>query len=373
MKGKKITPLQGGTITNPFKQIEVFFSLIILGYFGVKIVYGTFFKFYPQKYYYRNLEINSTSSSTNEENNNKENINKENINQLVLNAYMPGMWNTEITDFVVTIILSLIIFIYTSMPNRNMISEEGTLNPALLFGFILGCGYPPIKYNLEPWINRTSSNSLGQNIFNCFGILLFIFFVTFIIIANYFSMNNESNSYVGYLTYVCAIILLIFGLYFGRKVSTTTTQITYNMSQGSNCSKADQKYVKSSGERLKISVTFVVFILLMLFSFSPTNPAFNYGYTFIYGILLGIFISGISYYGIEYFLVKQPEKTCNSYAQCETSDINITNESSEENEEINKLIEEKRYDSNSFSVIKLMLVICLLFILVYLGYKYISR
>ena len=195
--------------------------------------------------------------------------------------------------------------------------------------------------------------------------------MTFIVIANYFSMNNESNSYVGYLTYVCAIILLIFGLYFGRKVSATTTQITYNMSQGSNCSKADQKYVKSSGERLRISPTFVVFILLMLFSFSPTNPAFNYGYTFIYGILLGIFISGISYYGIEYFLVKQPEKTCNSYAQCETTDADIT--TSKEDEKHDKLIEEKRYDSNSFSVIKLMLVICLLLILVYLGYKYIYR
>lgn len=369
MKGKKINPLQGGTITNPFKQIEVFFSLIILGYFGVKVVYGTFFKFYPQKYYYRNLEINSTSSSTDDANNNQ---NKENTNQLVLNAYMPGMWNSEITDFVVAIILSLIIFIYTSMPNRSMISEEGNLNPALLFGFILGCGYPPIKHNLEPLINRASSSSLGQNIFNCFGILLFIFLVTFIVIANYFSMNNESNSYVGYLTYVCAIILLIFGLYFGRKVSATTTQITYNMSQGSNCSKADQKYVKSSGERLKISTTFVVFILLMLFSFSPTNPAFNYGYTFIYGILLGIFISGISYYGIEYFLVKQPEKTCNSYAQCETADTIISNESKED-EKTNDLIEEKRYDTNSFSVIKLMLVICLLLILVYLGYKYIYR
>ena len=369
MKGKKINPLQGGTITNPFKQIEVFFSLIILGYFGVKVVYGTFFKFYPQKYYYRNLEINSTSSSNSVDDSEKD---KENTNQLVLNAYMPGMWNSEITDFVVAIILSLIIFIYTSMPNRNMISEEGNLNPALLFGFILGCGFPPIKHNLEPLINRASSSSLRQNIFNCFGILLFIFIVTFIVIANYFSMNNESNSYVGYLTYVCAIILLIFGLYFGRKVSVTTTQITYNMSQGSNCSKADQKYVKSSGERLKISTTFVVFILLMLFSFSPANPAFNYGYTFIYGILLGIFISGISYYGIEYFLVKQPEKTCNSYAQCETPDPIINNES-ENDEGTNDLIEEKRYDTNSFSVIKLMLIICLLLILVYLGYKYISR
>jgi hypothetical protein len=31
-------------------------------------------------------------------------------------------------------------------------------------------------------------------------------------------------------------------------------------------------------------------------------------YIFIYGVLLGIVVSGISYFGIEYFLVKMPEK-----------------------------------------------------------------
>ena len=60
MKSKNIL---GGYISNPIKQVEVFISLIILGYFGVKIIYGIFFKFYPQKYYYRNIEINSNSNN----------------------------------------------------------------------------------------------------------------------------------------------------------------------------------------------------------------------------------------------------------------------------------------------------------------------
>ena len=40
----------GGNISNPFKQVEVFFSMIILGYFGVQVIYGYFFKLYPFKF-----------------------------------------------------------------------------------------------------------------------------------------------------------------------------------------------------------------------------------------------------------------------------------------------------------------------------------
>ena len=376
MKYKKLLSIKGGYISNPFKQIEVFLSLIIIGYFGVKIVYGIFFNFYPQKYYYRNIEINSTSSSTEEYSENTYENSAENTNKLVLNAYMPGMWNNEITDFTITIILSLIIFVYTSMQNRNMISEEGTLNPALVFGFLIGCGYPPIKHNLDPLFKNNLSESFWKKVFNCGGILLFLLVVIFIIVSNYSSMNNNSNSSVGYLTYVCTIILFLFGLFYSRKVSTTTEKITYNMSEGSNCSTSSNKFVKSSGERLKISTTFIVFILLLLFSYSPTNPTLNYGYTFIYGVLLGIFISGISYYGIEYFLIKQPEKICNSYAECNSNSnvISLTEDEDEDSEDYeNNIIEEKIYDNNSVSIIKLMLVIFLLIILVYLGYNFISK
>ena len=37
--------LKGGNHNDPFQQIKTYMSMIILGYFGVKIVYGLFFKF----------------------------------------------------------------------------------------------------------------------------------------------------------------------------------------------------------------------------------------------------------------------------------------------------------------------------------------
>lgn len=400
MKPKKII---GGYISNPIKQVEVFISLIILGYFGVKIIYGIFFKFYPQKYYYRNIEINSESNNLIDKKKEKElfnfinevakipsikdkidnksitlpqsiseNSSNENVQKLVLNAYMPGMWNNEITDFVITIILSFIIFIYTSLPNRSMISEEGNLNPALLFGFVLGLGYPPINQTLSPLINNVSNSSFGRNVFNCFGGLIFIFLVVFIIVSNFSVINNSSNSSINYLTYICTIILVIFGLYISRKQGETINSISYFSSNAGNCTTKTNNFVKSSGERLNISATFIVFILLLLFSFSPTDPSYNYAYIFIYGLFLGIFVSGMSYYGIEYFLIKQPEKTCSSLAEC-NSIPQVINDTSSNDTSSNDIVNNYKYDNNSISIIKLMLVICLLIILVYLGYKYISK
>ena len=41
------------------KVLQSYLALIILGYFTIKIIYGGFFKFYPDKYYYRNVDINT--------------------------------------------------------------------------------------------------------------------------------------------------------------------------------------------------------------------------------------------------------------------------------------------------------------------------
>ena len=52
MKFKK--NLFGGDQTNTYKQIQLFISIIIIGYFGVKIVYGIFFGFLIGHHYRRN-------------------------------------------------------------------------------------------------------------------------------------------------------------------------------------------------------------------------------------------------------------------------------------------------------------------------------
>jgi hypothetical protein len=45
------------------KQIQTFISLIIIGYFGIKIIYGVFFGYYPEKFYYKDITINTNEQT----------------------------------------------------------------------------------------------------------------------------------------------------------------------------------------------------------------------------------------------------------------------------------------------------------------------
>ena len=198
--------LFGGNDTiNPTKQIEVFLSIIIMGYFGIKIVYGTFFNFYPQKYYYRNINISTNESS----------VNSTNTENITLNAYMPGVWNNEMTDFITLIVLCGIVFIYTNISTKSFIDINGNLSLSFLFGYIIGLGYPAIYSNYIKLYNNNVNTSI---MFKYIYLVILVIFIIFIIILNY-NQSNKISSYhkINYLVYACSIILLFFGLLLTKK------------------------------------------------------------------------------------------------------------------------------------------------------------
>ena len=121
--------LKGGS--DEESNIKLFFTIVILGYFGVKVVYAFFFGFYPDKYYNRDIQINSNE------------IDSDKIKNIVINAYVPGLWNNEMSDFITTIVLCYIIYIFTNISTKNFINSFGNLELSFLIGYIIGLGYPP--------------------------------------------------------------------------------------------------------------------------------------------------------------------------------------------------------------------------------------
>jgi hypothetical protein len=343
--------LKGGNIDNHYLQLQTFLSMVILGYFGVKVVYGIFFNFYPEKYYYRNIDINTSESE-------EESLNTKNV---VMNAYMPGLWNTEITDFVVTVILSLIIYIYTNMASRTMIDDNGNLNSGLLFGYIIGLGFPPFMKTIAPLLAVNEDNNLGRTVLNCLSIALFIILLVIVVITNYISVNNDFKNTMSYTTFIAVLFLLIFGLFVSRKKQQTVGPIAYYFSDKENCKTKKNKYIMSSGDVIKITPVFCTFVLLLLFSYDPKDAGWKYMYILFYGLFLGVFISGISYYGIEYFLVKQPIKQCDSASEC-----NTIKDSDDYNDTMSEDLEQVNENKKSFNVIKLIMIIALIIVMGYL-------
>ena len=127
----------------------------------------------------------------------------------------------------------------------------------------------------------------------------------------------------------------------------------------------------------------MVFIILLLFSYEPSQLGNKNLYIFVYGLLLGILVSSISYFGIEYFLQKIPLKQCDNLEECsiknmpapvedvneETLDIPTTNvDTNLSNNALYKL--SGLTGTNNKSTLKIILTIILILICIYLIYHF---
>lgn len=352
------------------KQLETFVSIIIIGYFGIKIVYGVFFNFYPEKYYYRNIDVttNENGSVTNTQN-------------ITLNAYIPGMWNNEMADFMTLMVLSAVIYIYTNISTKSFIDSNGNLNLSFLFGYIIGLGYPAIySFYRNLYAKEVKSSMMIQVIYY----VIFITFIIFIIIINYTSANKiESIHRLNYTVYLIVIILLFFGLLLAKKTTKNYNSVTYFYNNGQQCTFAQNGVLQTSGDIINITTPFLVFIMLLLFSYEPVEISMKNLYVFVYALLLGILVSGVSYYGVEYFLEKQPEKECKDVNECLLKEMPAPLVPAVNNNALNKMITDSNLQNNKItqinpgqnkvSMIKMIILLVIILIIVYLIYYYFFR
>ena len=368
----------GGDGINSNPQIEKFLGIIIVGYFIIKIVYPIFFNFYPDKYYFRNIQINTNERIDSETDTNTENI--------TLNAYAPGMWNNEITDFITLIVLSYIIFVFTHFSNKSCIDSSGNINLVFLIGYIVGLGSPIFK----TIFTEIYSHQIPSRYY------LFVFiFIIYVLVVNYLSIKNETNNNekMNYLIFVISISLILSGLIYARKKSNNYSIVKYFYSDGESCAfkktnNATTGVLQSSGDLLNITYPFVIFIILLLFSYEPTDSINKNIYIFIYGLLLGILVSYISYFGFQYFLEKKSLQQCNNIRECRLKGIGPENNFNELGEEDNEIIKENKYldinlnNSSSdylnqtlgkYSGFKLLIIMAIIITIVYLIYFYLKK
>jgi hypothetical protein len=372
--------LKGGDNSNIGinKQSELFLSIIILGYFGIKIVYGVFFGFYPNKFYYRNIEVTTNEAGQ-----------ATNTSAITLNAYVPGIWNNEISDFVTLLVLAYVVFIYTNVTTKSFITGDGNINMAFLFGYIIGLGYPAIYSNyIELYQQQIAASKMIQIIY----LIVLLAFMIFIIVLNFSALQGDVNTthQINYVIYCVVIILLFFGLIFGRKMSENYNSVRYFYNDGQNCTFNKYGVIQTSGENINITIPFLVFIMLLLFSYEPGEIKMKNLYVFVFGLLLGILVSSISYYGIEYFLQKQPQKECSDPSECilkkmplptyepaspsedEESAMAINSQSMTVDSNLNNENKNKTVN-NSTALLKIILLILLILTVIYLIFFYILK
>ena len=110
-------------------RIRIFLMIIFIGYFAVKIFYAPL-KIYSEKYSYKTVELKGTDISEN-----------------LLHDYTPGIWNTELNDFIIVIILLILLFLFKFNSNFPKYNNRFT-NLFLWIPFIIGLLIPPLVNKL---------------------------------------------------------------------------------------------------------------------------------------------------------------------------------------------------------------------------------
>lgn len=353
------------TAHNSLHKYKYFMTLILVGYFGIKIFLGSFNKF-PEKFYEKELVIKTNDICNVNKNPNKYDTEEEgNVDQslcyntvqdnLVMNYFIPGVINNEIYDIVITVILSSIVFLITGMYKRKSFGFIAITNFIFIMGYMIGLNAPLYKSLFEG-----SANYLSY-----FYLLTLIVIMSFMVLLSSYGAYNSNglsmnNGLAGYILYMIILSILIIGLIVNRKKIKTNNTIIYTTNTNTRCNTIDYGAYQSSGEYVKISMTFIAFILLFIFVYDPPNHSTNILYYFINGVLLGIFVAGMSFYGFEYFLNKKPDYYCNSKEDCEEKSISIGKKVLEYN------------DSNELNILKWLvgiIAVIMIMIVIYLFYN----
>jgi hypothetical protein len=282
-----------------------------LGYFGIKIVYAGFFGFYPEKYYYKSVDIQTSETN-------------DNTKKIMMNSFMPGLWNNEITDFVTYMVLIGIVYVFTQVQSRKMFSPGGFVDLPLVVGFIIGLTYPILFHQVKFNCEFNIKDKCGQYNLPIFVISFFILLLLGFVNIKYTTQHKSS-----YFIYTLGIVLVIIGLYFTRKLSQTLSSVNYYKTNNGSCTSRQNGYVWTSGDQLIITPAFASWVLLLFFAIEPTSDVTRKLIYFLFGLLLGVFTSSMSYYGIDYFLIKLPEKSCSSQQDCQLLDMESTSEEEE--------------------------------------------
>ena len=340
-------------------KFQYLLSIVLVGYFGIKIYLGSFNK-YPNKFYEKNLVINSSDicNINNSDSVEEEVTNKSVQDNLVMNYFIPGLINNEINDIIITVSLISIVFVLTGMYNRKSFAFISITNMIFLFGYFIGLNAPLYHSFFEESNNESFVNYTYLIVF----ILLISFMALFSAYGAFhnkkFSMNNGLG---GYIIYLIIIFLLIIGLIVNRKKIKTSNTIIYTTDCATKCNTTSNGAYQTSGEYVNVSMTFLSFILLFIFVHDPPNGGMNSLYYFINGIFLGVFVSGMSFYGFEYFLNKKPDNYCNNTQDCNNKNIKIGSQVLSYN------------DSNQLTVVKWLLGIVSVIVLIVVIYLFYNK
>jgi hypothetical protein len=326
------------------KKLQKYFTLLIIGYFGVKIIYGFF------------------------------------------NKYTQKPMRDELSDFSIMIVMGLILYLLTNIETRNLLGHLNNINWFFFIGYIIGLNFP---FFYEEFFSNEDilRNKPLQYIF--YGVFLFI-----LLIMIYLSIrtSTDNGNPLYYMLYLIVIGIIIMGIIITRKKPKifSSTKLNENGQNAINelsqyfdsdnlnnlisqkgfkeASKKSFKtgniifvidyskhyldfssipktdldhignllaslykpilekgYISLHGTYISFGLASIGWLLSLLFMYDAEEMILNRFISLFNGFTIGLFVSGVSFYGFEYILSDQKEKKCFDENKCNKNDLIFNN------------------------------------------------
>lgn len=244
-------------------KLKSFFSLIFLGYFGIKIFNGGL---------------------------------KSNDHQLFRNEKPLGQ---EKNDIIAVVVLSFFIYIFTNLNSRQAFGGKTT--SYFYFGYLCGLFIPALN---EITKSDATSSILSWTQLMFYSLVLYVFIIT--IYCNLTATSNYSNSSsLYYIMTVLIIIGTIVGLFL-TKPDDQTFNMTNTTDKDGNILMG---YRHVFSKKVTIGFTILSFILSLLVVVDGNDDFIPFT-SLIQGLFIGSFVSCMSYYGNQYFFIDKALLKC---------------------------------------------------------------
>lgn len=320
-------------------KLQKYISLLIVGYFGIKIFYGIFGK------------------------------------------YTKKPMRNEIVDFSVMLVMGTVLYILTNMNERKILGHLSNINWLFFIGYLIGLNIPFIYQFI-----------MGDNAFLLNSALQYLFYTVFIIIILimvYLSIKSSTSSGnpLYYMMYLIMIAVIVGGVIITRKTPkifeatkfdkdsqnifdqlamyfSTDDLVTmidsddfrkavkarnddeiitalkkYNLFYTYNGLSAQDQltvlnllisldkpilqkgYLNVHGTYISFGLAMIGWLLSLLFMYDSDNNMIQNFISLFNGVTIGLFVSGVSFFGFEYLLKDKDEKQCFGKDECKRKDM----------------------------------------------------
>ncbi len=320
-------------------KLQKYVALLIVGYFGIKIFYGIFGK------------------------------------------YTKKPMRNEIVDFSVMLVMGTVLYILTNMNERHVLGHLNNINWLFFMGYLIGLNIPFIYQFIMGDDTFILNNALQYLFYTVFIIIVLI--MVYLSIRSSASSGNPLY-YMMYLIMIAVIVggVIItrktpktfettkfdknsqdifdqLAMYFNKYeliamidsdefrkavrarnendiiAAMTDYKLLYTYK---NLTPQDQTHVKDllfsldkpilqkgylnvHGTYISFGLAMVGWLLSLLFMYDSDNGMIQNFISLFNGVTIGLFVSGVSFFGFEYLLRDQEEKQCFGEDDCKRKDM----------------------------------------------------